>query len=68
MNDKVSDEDRVLIDEAVAQGRIRVIPYGVRAIRLDDMVYDDNLGRLRYADKELGRNKLKKSMKWGRGK
>lgn len=68
MNDKISDEDRQLIDEAVAQGRVKTIPYGVRAITIADMVYDEKMGKLRYADKNLGRNRLKKSMKWGRGK
>lgn len=68
MNDEVSAEDRALIDTAVAEGRVRKIPFGLRAITLADFTYDARSSKLKYADSGEGKQRLARAMRWGRGK
>lgn len=55
----ITPEERNLIDEAVAAGRVRKIRTG-RSAYSDDIVYDEASGHLRYADKEAANKRLRR--------
>lgn len=55
----ITPEERGLIDEAVAAGRVRKIKTG-RSAYSDDIVYDDASGQLRYADKDAANKRLRR--------
>lgn len=62
MGDIISDEDRALIDAAVAAGRVTRIPDGMRTVLGDDYTYDTASGNVVYKDKGKGRLLLQKAM------
>jgi len=63
----ISDEDRKLIDEAIAAGRVKVIPEGVRAMRAE-YVFKESTNRIVLADRDLAKRRARAGLKWGRGK
>ena len=55
----ITSEERGLIDEAIAAGRVRKIKAG-RSAYADDIVYDEASGHLRYADKDAANKRLRR--------
>ena len=62
-----SEEDRKLIDEAIAAGRVKRIPEGVRAMKAE-YVFKSSSNRIVLADKDLAKRRARAGMKWGKGK
>ena len=63
----ISESDRKLIDDAIAAGRVKVIPAGVRSIGTE-YVFSGDRNRLVWADKETAKKRLRRGIKWGKGK
>ena len=63
MSDTISDEERILIDAAVAEGRVKRIPYGERTILSAEFTFSANSNKLIYADKEKGARSLRSGLK-----
>lgn len=66
MSDEITEEDRRLIDEATAAGRVRTIPAGYRALAGDEFVFKEGLGKLVHANPKRGKQRMRNSIKWGR--
>lgn len=67
MGSDITEEERRLIDEAVAAGKVSNIPYGVRTIGTDDFIYSGTKNRLVHADAAVAKRRLKNSIRWGKG-
>lgn len=63
----VTDEERKLIDDAIAAGRVKVIPADVRSVGTE-YVFSGDRNRLVWADKETAKKRLRRGIKWGKGK
>lgn len=66
MRDLITDEERQLIDEALAAGRVTRVEVGVRALIAPDAVYSPTRRTLIYTDQEAAKKRLIRGVKWGR--
>lgn len=67
MADVISDRDRKLIDDAIAEGRVTHVPYGVRKLTAAEFTYSHLSGRLVYTDKQQMKARLRAGNQWGAG-
>lgn len=66
MSDQITDEERHLIDVALAAGRVTRVAAGVRALAAPDAVYNPTRRTLVYTDQEAAKKRLIRGVKWGR--
>lgn len=58
--DQISAEDRALIDAAVAEGRVRVMPAGQRTVTaIGELVFNPKANRLVAVDKKKAQERLR---------